>query len=185
MTVAYAGCCGLRGGAIPDAVDASLALLDSDADYLITLKLWILIRVPWCQIFKDIHSLNKLTKDGVFIIQSVLRGVGNEELSAVGIGAFVRHRQCPNFMGMIGELVIKSVAGIVPSRAGGSSTLCHKAGYHTVKGGSIIKPLAGQKDEVVYRYRHIPSEKLQYQITFLRLNDGNVLLTGIDVHRRR
>jgi len=61
-------------------------------------------------------------------------------------------------MGVLGELISKSVTGAAGSVAGRVSPLSHKAGDNTVESEAVIESLTGEKDEIVNCYRNITGE---------------------------
>ncbi|TGZ45636.1 hypothetical protein DBV15_04718 [Temnothorax longispinosus] len=156
-------------------------------------NLWLIVRSSR-NILHFPHNektIDNSTKDNVFAVQEITLGARNEELTAVGVLAAVRHRQQTRRVVLQSEVLIWERSTAVDTQHPGAvavdkiAALYHKVLDHSVKNGTfeaqrhaILPVFPGAKlPEVLRRFRADILEQLKDHATYLR-----VLHAVADIH---
>jgi len=131
--------------------------------------------------------LSNLAEHGVFAVQPIGRDVGNEKLAAVCVRAGVRHGQTADLMfaRIVFYFVFESItraAATGPSRV---TALDHEVSEYPMKHRTVVKLFAGEKNEVVNRFRSVLREEIAHDFSPRCLERGGVMLVLINHHRWR
>ena len=131
-----------------------------------------------------VHALGDFAEGGVLAVQEVPVGVHDEELAAGRVhGLGPGHGEHAPLVAQVvlhavgGELTLDAVARAADAHALGVAPLDHETGDDPVEDQAVIKPLAGQADEVVHRDGgHFGVEFRDDLAAVLHLNGNNGIL---------
>src|SRR5258706_2364314 len=131
-------------------VDCNLFLLNRYIDQLIAGRcVCVQLGIAWCERLKYIHTCEHLSEDRIFTVELIGRRVGDEELSAAGIGTRVDHGDhawtAKRQRGQdLGDQIITGVAFACPTGIAGLSV---ELGDYTMKSNIVIPAAFCQKNK--------------------------------------
>lgn len=134
----------------------------------------------------NVHTAADTAKDAMLAIEVGSGAKGNEELGAIGVWASVGHGEDARAVVLEGErtsLIIEFVAGATSAGASGIATLGHEASDDTMECSAVIEALTREEDEIVDSDGSLPGEKLDLEVASVGVEDGDVALVGVDLHR--
>ncbi len=113
-----------------------------------------------------------------------LRGVGDEELAAVGVRARVGHREHAALVAqrVALRLVAEGVARAARARALGAAALDHEVGDHAVELQAVVEAAPRERDEVVDRLRGVLGKQVEHDVAALGLDRRLVASGRVDGH---
>ncbi len=121
----------------------ALLLLDGDA----------LQRVAFFDRVDHVLPVGHVAEHGVLAVKVRLRRPRDEELTAVRVGARIRHREDARLVRewVAVDLVVELVPRSAPARTGGVAALYHEALNDPVERRAVVEALVGEEGEVVDR----------------------------------
>src|SRR5262249_48594337 len=124
---------------------------------------------------------------GVFAIEVGRWLVCDEELTAVRIDPGIRHAE--NASAVVRDrqrafLVIPLIARPAASAALWIASLYHKVLNNGVERRPIVKPVAGEKHEIIDRYRRAICKQIDLDVSTLRMEYRLIFLFRINAHCR-
>ena len=140
-------------------------------------RLVVLVDFGVLNLVDDIHAGNGSSEDSVAIIEPWRRDSGDEELTAVGIGACIGHRDGIRsiVLEILAELVFELLApqrlaaGPVAERV---SALEHELVNHAMKERAIIVALARETNKVFDRLVNLVGEQAEMDVTERSVEDS-------------
>ena len=86
---------------------------------------------------------------------------------------------------IVSYFVFELITGAAAAGAGRVAPLDHEVGDNAMEHRAVVKLFAGEKNEVVNRFRSVFREEIAHDFSPRCLERGGVLLVGINRHRRR